>query len=53
MDPHEELPDEIGRHDDSKNGFALLLLLVLQLDSHQPVIQLGNLEGKVKLSFLL
>jgi hypothetical protein len=41
--PHEELPDEVGRHDDSEDGFALLLLLVLKLNSHQTVVQLGNL----------
>ena len=43
LNPQEELPDEVGRHDDSEDGLALLLLLVLQLDRHQAVVELGDL----------
>jgi hypothetical protein len=48
VEPHEELSDEVDGHDDCQDGLALLLLLVLQLDGHQAVVELGNLEKQTE-----
>jgi hypothetical protein len=52
VEPHEELSDEVDGHDDRQDGLALLLLLVLQLDGHQAVVELGNLGVNVLIIIL-
>jgi len=42
-DPVDKLGQEVCRHNDGQDGLALLLLLVLQLDGHQTVVELGDL----------